>query len=260
MAAVPITNTLFPPPPGYYKAFTPEALARLAELRSEGDSAEPLAPGELDELAVALDPPRADWVLEEGQWMLFGQKYTAEPHIPTARDIGLPALVSDPVSAGGDSERAALPLLLHSFLHTLLAFVDVLTGTARVPDELEAYGRQSQGDQYIQHMSNLAATMMVSANQLRGVQAEATLVMLMEKQLEERRAQTERLRTKSREIAAMVRRLKENATAEAGESRNPSRSRTNSHTLGESQAVSLKLSPAANGHGESDGDVLMSEV
>lgn len=36
--------------------------------------------------------------------------------------------------------------------------------------------------------------MMVSANQLRGVQAEATLVMLMEKQLAERRAQTAKLR------------------------------------------------------------------
>jgi hypothetical protein len=69
------------------------------------------------------------------------------PHIPNAKDIGLPPLVADPVSAGGDSERAALPLLLNSFLHTLLAFVDVLTGTSRVPDELEAYGRQSQGDQ-----------------------------------------------------------------------------------------------------------------
>ncbi|BEJ12180.1 hypothetical protein CspHIS471_0206400 [Cutaneotrichosporon sp. HIS471] len=241
MAAVPITNTLFPPPPGYYKAYTPEAVEQHAALGEEEVARDP-------ELA-ALEPPRADWVLEEGQWMLFGQKYTAEPHIPTAKDIGLPALVSDPVSAGGDSERAALPLLLNSFLHTLLAFVDVLTGTSRVPDELEVYGRQSQGDQYIQHLSNLAATMMVSANQLRGVQAEATLVMLMEKQLEERRAQTERLRTKSREIAAMVRRLKESAD-EAGESKVKS----------QSQGLSSKESPEVNGGGDGDGDVTMDEA
>lgn len=71
----------------------------------------------------------------------------AEPHIANAKEIGLPALVSDPVSAGGDSERAALPTLLHSFLHTLLALVDVLTGTARIPGELEMTGRASEGDQ-----------------------------------------------------------------------------------------------------------------
>lgn len=58
--------------------------------------------------------------------------------------------------------------------------MDVLTGTSRVPDELERMGRASQGDQYIQHLSNLAATMMVSANQLRGVQVSATTLLRVE--------------------------------------------------------------------------------
>jgi mediator of RNA polymerase II transcription subunit 7 len=53
-------------------------------------------------------------------------------------------------------------------------------------------------------LTNIAATMMVEANQYRGVQvrtraakliqAEATLVLLMEKQLAKRRAQTAALR------------------------------------------------------------------
>jgi len=43
-------------------------------------------------------------------------------------------------------------------------------------------------------MTNLAANMMVTANLHREVQAEATLVLLMEKQVETRRAQTEALR------------------------------------------------------------------
>ncbi|TXT10636.1 hypothetical protein VHUM_02141 [Vanrija humicola] len=193
-AGVPITNTLFPPPPGYYKAFTPAALERLAQLEVSTEAPAPAEPGELEALETSLRPPRTDWVLEDGRWMLFGQMYTAKPHIATAREIGLPALVADPVSTGGDAERAALPVLLQSFLHTLLALLDVLTGTARIPGELELTGRASEGDQYIQHLSNLAATMMISANQLRGVQAEATLVMLMEKQLAERRDQTAKLR------------------------------------------------------------------
>lgn len=32
-------------------------------------------------------------------------------------------------------------------MHTLLALIDVLTGTARIPGELEAAGRASEGDQ-----------------------------------------------------------------------------------------------------------------
>jgi mediator of RNA polymerase II transcription subunit 7 len=43
-------------------------------------------------------------------------------------------------------------------------------------------------------MTNLAANIMVTANLHREVQAEATLVLLMEKQVETRRAQTEALR------------------------------------------------------------------
>lgn len=37
--------------------------------------------------------------------------------------------------------------------------------------------------------------MMVASNQLRSAQSEATLVLLMEKELEERRKQTEKLRS-----------------------------------------------------------------
>lgn len=44
-------------------------------------------------------------------------------------------------------------------------------------------------------MTNLSANMMVASNQLRSAQSEATLVLLMEKELEERKKQTEKLRS-----------------------------------------------------------------
>lgn len=75
---VPITNTLFPPPPEYYKAFTPEAVERLAELRAKDEGGE-----ERERLEKEQDPPRADWVLEDGRWMAFGQQYTVSvTHAP----------------------------------------------------------------------------------------------------------------------------------------------------------------------------------
>lgn len=40
-----------------------------------------------------------------------------------------------------------MPLLLHSFLHTILLLLDVLTNTARNPGELEEKGWAHEGDQ-----------------------------------------------------------------------------------------------------------------
>ncbi|KAK4687660.1 mediator of RNA polymerase II transcription subunit 7, partial [Tremellales sp. Uapishka_1] len=198
-AAIPITNTLFPPPPIYYEAFTDANLERYAQLASSSRSVDvgaiPKDPdanelNDLSKLKEQLEKPRVDWIDNEGKWKVFGQIHTIQPVIPTALSIGLPPYV-DPTEA----PQVSLPPLLHSFLHTVLLLVDTLTNTARIPGELEEKGWGHEGDQYIQHLTNLAANMMVAANQLRGVQAEATLVLLMEKQLESRRAQTEALKT-----------------------------------------------------------------
>ncbi|WVR06085.1 hypothetical protein IAU60_003113 [Kwoniella sp. DSM 27419] len=222
-AALPITNTLFPPPPPYYQAFTEDNLDQYEVLagtplfrkdKGKGraqsqDIPSGVADGEdreLVELRAKLEPPRADWVDDDGRWMCFGQMYTTEPSIPTAESIGLPPMI-DP----GVRPQEALPPLLHSFLHTLLLLLDTLTHSARTPDELLHAGWAHEGDQYIQHLTNLSATMMVSSNQLRGVQSETTLVLMMEKELEERRRQTEVLESKNKEIAhriAQLRRLK----------------------------------------------------
>ncbi|OCF42125.1 hypothetical protein I317_04096 [Kwoniella heveanensis CBS 569] len=216
-AALPITNTLFPPPPPYFQAYTQANLDRYEELTgrpllSSGKGKEKATvdnaqfdnhddtvhrdteagSSESEEgkaLREKLEKPRADWIEEDGRWMCFGQMYTTEPIIPTADSIGLPPLL-DPALPPQES----LPPLLHSFLHTLLLLLDALTNSARTPDELFHAGWAHEGDQYIQHLTNLSANMMVASNQLRGVQSEATLVMMMEKELEERKKQTEVLR------------------------------------------------------------------
>lgn len=97
-ANLPITNTLFPPPPAYFKAYTDMKLARFRDLSGEGEAG-PSRPrvqaapnnadvdpegrtlteeeeAELAGLRGQLEKPRADWVKEEGRWMCFGQMYT----------------------------------------------------------------------------------------------------------------------------------------------------------------------------------------
>lgn len=44
--------------------------------------AAPAQAGEMDKLVAELSPPRADGVLEDGRWMLFGQMYTVSRRFP----------------------------------------------------------------------------------------------------------------------------------------------------------------------------------
>jgi mediator of RNA polymerase II transcription subunit 7 len=89
--ATTIANTLFPPPPAYYKAFTSANLARYAQLggpsgtsKNRGNPAsieedQPVAQRDEEEekefgrLKTLLSPPRSDWVEEEGRWKCFGE-------------------------------------------------------------------------------------------------------------------------------------------------------------------------------------------
>lgn len=91
-----ITNTLFPPPPEYYKQFTQENLERYDDLltragpsrtRSRSSSPRPSADEgrvelndeeltELGRLKGLLEKPRSDWIHDEGRWVTFGEMST----------------------------------------------------------------------------------------------------------------------------------------------------------------------------------------
>jgi mediator of RNA polymerase II transcription subunit 7 len=85
-----ITNTLFPPPPEFFKQFTNENVARYEELSSNeaGPSKSPRAVAgtrielgaeernELEVLRASFAPPRSDWIEEEGRWVTFGEMST----------------------------------------------------------------------------------------------------------------------------------------------------------------------------------------
>lgn len=103
-AALPITNTLFPPPPPYFQAFTDEAIERYEALTGKslfvndpkGKSKEKEKNSDDKDMSVdsriedlteeeqneklelegKLGKPRADWINEDGRWMCFGTMYT----------------------------------------------------------------------------------------------------------------------------------------------------------------------------------------
>ncbi|WRT64378.1 uncharacterized protein IL334_001310 [Kwoniella shivajii] len=217
--ALPITNTLFPPPPVYWQSYTSSNIGRYESLTGTSIIGKEKGKGkvengieldlndeekiEVETLKGKLEKPIAGWVEEDGRWMCFGNMYTTKPEIPTVESIGIPKMFHS-----SPSPQESLPTLLSSFLHTILLLLDVLTSSARTPDELMHSGWAHEGDQYIQHLSNLAATMMITSNQLRQTQSESTLVMMMEKEVEERKKQTDLLKRKCKEIAGNIRKLK----------------------------------------------------
>jgi hypothetical protein len=106
-SAAQITNTLFPPPPEFYKQFTDENVARYDALKENeaGPSRSPRtgSPGrvelgaeerqELEGLRASLEPPRADWIEEEGRWVTFGEMHT----VSHTEAVALLGLVPQPV-------------------------------------------------------------------------------------------------------------------------------------------------------------------
>jgi mediator of RNA polymerase II transcription subunit 7 len=105
--AAQITNTLFPPPPEFYKQFTDENVARYDALKENeaGPSRSPRggSPGrvelgaeerqEPEGLRASLEPPRADWIEEEGRWVTFGEMHT----VSHTEVVALLGLVPQPV-------------------------------------------------------------------------------------------------------------------------------------------------------------------
>ena len=88
-----LANTLFPPPPEYYKQFTDENLERHESLSSatagpsrsgkspsaQTNERQPLTEeetAELERLDGTLSRPRADWIREDGRWVTFGEMLT----------------------------------------------------------------------------------------------------------------------------------------------------------------------------------------
>lgn len=120
-ASAQITNTLFPPPPEYYKQFTQENIDRYELLKAGPSRPRPrsqsprlttnaeeyggharaeLSPeetAELERLDGALGKPRADWIHEEGRWVTFGE---------------LSTVCSTPLSAPGFQSDWTIPLPL----------------------------------------------------------------------------------------------------------------------------------------------------
>jgi mediator of RNA polymerase II transcription subunit 7 len=210
----------FPSPPSHYINFTTHNLKLLSLLkeRAEGQETSETAQNEIlsdqsdvpDWPLTSLEKPRVDWIKEDGYYNIFGDTWFLKETIPSLGEVGGHQLY--PQDAAAD-RRPALLYILKSMLVTYSSFLSALLApppstTSPTPPE---WHRQ------VDWITTLAQNVMAAANDLRPVQARASLELMMKRQLELRKEETRAIHEKCDSLEAQLSRLREMArkTSEA---------------------------------------------
>lgn len=126
-----ITST-FPPPPPFWRDFTPDNVARIADLRQEQIEREGIVDGKtvrltgLPENLRNLQPPPEP---TSGAWRVFGQNYALEEELPRLDNgTGIRKLFPDPEERDQDGKHFDRATILKRLAKSLLLNFLELTG------------------------------------------------------------------------------------------------------------------------------------
>ncbi|KZS95896.1 hypothetical protein SISNIDRAFT_329318 [Sistotremastrum niveocremeum HHB9708] len=197
-------TTPFPSPPTQYSHYTTRHLsllellnARRAEAGPDDDVSQRKLLEEEDGVPdwplESLEKPRVDWILEEGQYTVFGDTWFTTEHIPTlAEGGGTQLFPSDP----SVDRRPALLSILRSLD---LTYSFLLKSLLAPPIQADP-----EWIQHITWISTLSQNIMAAANELRPFQARANLESMMLSQLETRRKETRLIHEKCDALEAKL--------------------------------------------------------
>ncbi|KAF8274002.1 MED7 protein-domain-containing protein [Lactarius quietus] len=203
----------FPSPPSHYINFTTHNLKLLSLLKERAEGHEPSETAQKEILSdqsdvpdwslTSLEKPRVDWIKEDGYYNIFGDTWFLKETIPSLGEVGGHQLY--PQDAAAD-RRPALLYILKSMLVTYSSFLSALLApppsTTTTPPE---WHRQ------VEWITTLAQNVMAAANDLRPVQARASLELMMKRQLELRKEETRAIHEKCDSLEAQLSRLREMA-------------------------------------------------
>ncbi|PGH15032.1 hypothetical protein AJ79_02714 [Helicocarpus griseus UAMH5409] len=175
----------FPPPPPFWKHFTPQNLKKLEECKKEHEektgskqdwTPEALRTLELPPELRYLVPPKAP---TSGSYSLFGESQSVSINLPSLQDQGIDQLYPSPPSGDENAlppnHRFYLLKISKSLLLNFLEFVGILSV---FPERFEAK---------VQDIRNLFINAHHLLNLYRPHQARESLIMMMEEQLERTR-------------------------------------------------------------------------
>ncbi|KDQ07602.1 hypothetical protein BOTBODRAFT_119857 [Botryobasidium botryosum FD-172 SS1] len=185
----------FPSPPIQYNRYTPQNLDLLVLLRERSSTT---IHQELQENQHAilsnqadvpewnlteLERPRADWIIEEGGYNTFGDRWPIPERHPTLEEGGLPQLY--PADNAVD-HRPAPKKLLNTMLYTYYSMLGALTEPPQPDPTVEP-----EWHQLTEWIKVITFNMIGTVNELRPVQARHTLELALRAQLANRQQETQ---------------------------------------------------------------------
>ncbi|KAL7931514.1 MED7 domain-containing protein [Trichoderma chlorosporum] len=204
----------FPNPPDFWKEFTPDRIAEIAELRrgqaADGEDVDNVRIPNLPEHLTALQPPPEP---VDGRWRVFGDQYMLDDKLPTLEEQGienLPATASSSAKDAKHYDRAfELKRLTKSLLLNILELVGTLARNAAGAEDKIADNRTILIN--IHHI----------LNEYRPHQARESAIEMMQDHLDRTRTETAAIRTqvdKARKVLEGLGSLDLSAVQKDGES------------------------------------------
>ncbi|EGR44667.1 uncharacterized protein TRIREDRAFT_82125 [Trichoderma reesei QM6a] len=179
----------FPNPPDFWKEFTPDKLAELAELKlarvplDHGDAGNWRIP-DLPEHLRHLQPPPEP---ADGRWRVFGDQYMLDDKLPTLEEQGIQNLPATASSAAKDVKHYDRAFELKRLVKSLLLnFLELNGVLARNPADAEAK---------ILDIRTLFINIHHILNEYRPHQARESAIEMMQDHLDRTRTETAAIRT-----------------------------------------------------------------
>ncbi|KAH7340527.1 MED7 protein-domain-containing protein [Rhizoctonia solani] len=222
-------QSTFPTPPAHYTRYTNANLQLLNQLKTKlGPDAPSYHPAS-DDLPypdvqairqqhnllsdardvpdwdlLELQPPRVDWIVEEGGYSTFGDQWAIPERQPTVEEIGMRQLY--PTDPNVD-RRPYLQQLLHTLLHNHFEMLGALLEAPPIPTQADP--EPTPAWLRLTEWTEIAGVNMIMAvNDLRALQARATLEGMMETQVRNRRDDARAINERCDVIETMLERLK----------------------------------------------------
>ncbi|UZJ54353.1 hypothetical protein CBS101457_003673 [Exobasidium rhododendri] len=165
------------------------------------------------DVLLTMDPPRVDWIEEDGYYTCFGDRWPVEDRLAGLQEMGMRQFYADE----SKDRRAAMMTILRTLLKSYLGLVDILLET---PQEYLASTQIPNTDQIIQSwrfvsqdkakdINDLSINFMHLLNEMRPLQAKEELMMLLKRQLRRRREETELIKLQCQAMRAELRKMRE---------------------------------------------------
>lgn len=165
-----LISSLYPPPPPYYKYFTKSNVDKFAELSKDGKTNEILGPLKLHiPPEIPLTP----------QYRGYGSVWSLDNKIPSLKSLGFNQLYQDEDETITSKTKIAE---LHKLLDSLLLNFLELVGSVAV-EPAKFYIK-------VEHLKQLIINMNHLLNTYRPHQTRESLIMLLQKQIEDKKAET----------------------------------------------------------------------